>query len=67
MRTGNIILDVIIQIVLIAIAAAIAVWVLGLVGAPAILTTVVWVLAAVAVLFVVLSLIRGGGGHGRRR
>jgi len=58
MRTGNVIIDVILQIVLIAIVAAIAVWVLGLVGAPAILTTVVWVLAAVAILFVVLSLIR---------
>jgi hypothetical protein len=67
MRTGNVILDVIIQIVLIAIAAAIAVWVLGLVGAPAILTTVVWVLAAVAILLALLSLIRGRGGHGRRR
>jgi len=60
MRTGNVIVDVIIQIVLIAIAAATVVWVLGLVGAPAILTTVVWVLAAVAVLLALLSLIRGG-------
>jgi len=34
MRTGNVILDVIIQIVLIAIAAATVVWVLGLVAPP---------------------------------
>ena len=61
MRTGNVFLDVIIQIVLIAIVAAIVVWFLGLLAAPAILTTVVWVLAAVAILFVVLSLIRRPG------
>ena len=61
MRTGNVFLDVIIQIVLIAIVATIVVWVLGLLAAPAILTTVVWVLAAVAILFVVLSLVRRPG------
>jgi len=61
MRTGNVIIDGIIQIVLITIVAAIVVWVLGLLAAPAILTTVVWVLAAVAILFVVLSLIRRPG------
>ncbi len=61
MRTGNGILDVVLQIAVIAIVAAIIVWVLGMVDAPSIVATIVWILALVAILAVVLQLVSGRG------
>ena len=67
MRTGNAILDVVIQVAVIAIVAAILVWIVGMVNAPAIVGTIIWILAAVAILMVVLQLLSGGvGARGRR-
>lgn len=63
MRTGNAILDVVIQIAVVAIVAAIIVWILGMVDAPSIVATIVWVLALVAILLLVLQLLRGAGGR----
>ena len=63
MRTGNGILDVIIQVVVIAIVAAIIVWILGLLDAPSILGTIVWILAALAIIVILLQLLRGVGGR----
>jgi hypothetical protein len=68
-RTGSTLVSAIIQIVVIALIAAVVVWILGAVSAPAIIATVVWILAAVAILFVLIGLLRGaetGGGVGRR-
>lgn len=64
MRTGNGILDVIIQVAVIVIAAAIIVWILGMVGAPSIVATIIWILALLAILLLVLQL---AGGVGSRR
>ncbi len=61
MRTGNAIVNVIIEIVVIALVAAIAVWVLGMVNAPPIIGTIIWVLAALAIVMVLLQLLRAGG------
>ncbi len=68
MRTGSSIVNVIIQVVVVALVAAILVWILGAVGAPSILMTVVWILAAVVVVVLLLGLVRseGLGGPGRR-
>ncbi len=71
MRTGNALVDVIIEIVVIVLVAAIVVWILSAVGAPGIVSTIVWVLAALAVVLVLLRLLRMGGagmeGRGRMR
>lgn len=61
--TGNPILNVVIQVAVIAIAAAIIVWILGMVDAPSIVATIVWILAALAILVVVLQLLGGVGGR----
>jgi hypothetical protein len=61
MRTGNTILDVILEIAVIVIVAALINWVLGLVGAPSIVATIVWILAVVAVIGVLLRVFQGGG------
>ena len=66
MRTGNTILDVLIQVAVIAIVAAIVVWILGMVDAPSIVSTIVWILAAVAIIVVVLQLLSGAGRRGPR-
>ncbi len=65
MRTGNAIFDVIIEIAVIVIVAALINWVLGLIGAPTIIATIVWILAVVAVIGVLLRLVQGGGFGGR--
>ena len=67
MRTGNAILDVIIQIAVIAIVAALITWVLNTIGAPAIISTIVWILAVVAIILVLLQLLRGGAAVGGPR
>ena len=59
MRSGNAILDVVIQVVVIAIIAAIIVWILGMVDAPSIIGTIVWILAALAIVVILLQLVRG--------
>ena len=69
MRTGNAILDVVVQVVVIAVVAAILVWILGAVDAPGIIATIVWILAALAIVLVLLQLLRGVDtrpGAGRR-
>ncbi len=71
MRSGNAILNVVVQVAVIAIVAALLVWVLNMVGAPPVVMTIVWILAVVAILVVVLQLLSGGigarGGHRRPR
>jgi hypothetical protein len=69
MRTGNAILDVIIEVAVIAIAAAIINWILSVIGAPSIILTIIWILALVAILLVLLQLLTGAGGFvgGMRR
>jgi hypothetical protein len=71
MRTGNAILDVVVQIVVIAVIAAIVVWILSAVDAPTIIGTIVWILAALAIIVILLQLLRGvgaaGGVGGRHR
>ncbi len=69
MRTGNAILDVVVQVAVIAIVAAVLVWLLQMIGAPSIVMTIVWILAVVAILVAVLQLLSGGigAGGGRRR
>ncbi len=69
MRSGNAILNVVVQVAVIAIVAALLVWVLNMVGAPSIVMTIVWILAVVAILVAVLQLLSGGigAGGGRRR
>lgn len=63
MRTGNAIVDVLIQVVVIAVIAAIIVWILGMVDAPSIVATIVWILAALAIVLVLLQLLRGAAGR----
>jgi hypothetical protein len=41
MRTGNAILDVVIEIAVIAIVAALITWILSVIGAPGIVTTII--------------------------
>jgi steroid 5-alpha reductase family enzyme len=65
MRTGNHLLDIILQVAVIAIVAAILAWIVSAVGAPGIITTIIWILALVAIAFVVLQLVQGRG-TGRR-
>ena len=68
MRSGNAILDVVVQVAVIAIVAALLVWVLNMVGAPPVVMTIVWILAVVAILVAVLQLLSGGiGARGGRR
>ena len=64
MRSGNAILNVVVQVAVIAIVAALLVWVLNMVGAPSIVMTIVWILAVVAILVAVLQLLSGGIGAG---
>jgi hypothetical protein len=66
MRTGNSILDVLVEAAVIVIVAALLVWILGLVGAPTIIGTIIWILAVLAVIVVLLRLVRGGGFGGPR-
>ncbi len=63
MRTGNAILDVVIQVAVVAIVAAIIVWVLGMLDAPSILATIVWILAALAIVALLLQVLTGAGGR----
>jgi hypothetical protein len=63
---------VLVKVVVIAIVAAILVWVLSMIGAPSIVGTIVWILALLAIVLVLLQLVQGGGvgaggGAGRRR
>ena len=67
MHTGNAILDVIVRIVVIVLVAAILVWILNMVGAPSIVTTIIWILALLAIVVVLFQLLSGGTGVGRRR
>ena len=67
MHTGNAILDVIVRIVVIALVAAILVWILSMVGAPSIVTTIIWILALLAIVVVLFQLLSGGAGVGRGR
>ncbi len=67
MRSGNAILNVVVQVAVIAIVAALLVWVLNMVGAPSIVMTIVWILAVVAILVAVLQLLSGGIGAGGGR
>ena len=66
MRTGHVILDVLLEVVVILIVAALINWVLGLIGAPTIISTIVWIIAVLAVIGVLLRLLRGGGFGGPR-
>ena len=59
-RTGNAIMDVIIQVAVIAIIAAIITWILGALEAPGIIATIIWILALVLIAMVILQLWRGG-------
>ena len=67
MHTGNAILDVIVRIVVIALVAAILVWILNMVGAPSIVTTIIWILALLAIVVVLFQLLSGGASVGRGR
>ena len=67
MHTGNAILDVIVRIVVIALVAAILVWILNMVGAPSIVTTIIWILALLAIVVVLFQLLSGSAGVGRGR
>ena len=64
MRTGNAILDVIIQVAVIAIVAAILSWIVSAADAPSIINTIIWILALVAIAVTVLRLVQGGGTRG---
>ena len=68
-RTGNEVLDILIQVAGIAIIAAILTWILSALGAPGIISTIIWILAVVAIAYVVIQLMQGrgsGGTPGRR-
>ncbi len=68
MRTGNALLDVLIQVVAIALIAAILVWILGVLDAPGIIATIIWVLALLAIVVVLFQTFSGPSGlrPGRR-
>ena len=53
-------MDVIVQVAVIAIVAAIITWILGMLEAPGIIATIIWILALVLIAMVVLQLWRGG-------
>ena len=63
MRTGNAILDVLIRVVAIALMAALFVWILGVLDAPSILGTIIWILAVLAIV----ALVAGTAYFGRSR
>jgi hypothetical protein len=65
MRTGNAILDVLVRVVAIALITAIIVWILGVLHAPTIVGTVIWVLALLVIAGVIFPLVTGGAGLGR--
>ena len=64
MRTGNEALDILIQVAVIAIVAAILTWILGELDAPGIISTIVWILALLAIAYVVIQLLQGRGRGG---
>ena len=67
MRTGNTLVDAIIQVAVIAVVAAIVSWIVSAIGAPAIISTVVWIIALAAILIVVVGLARGADIGARHR
>jgi hypothetical protein len=62
-RTGNAILDVLIRAVAIALMAALIVWILGVIDAPSIVATIIWILA----LLLIVASIAGAVFFGRIR
>jgi hypothetical protein len=62
-RTGNAILDVLIRVVAIALMAALLVWILGVLDAPSILGTIIWIVAVLAIV----AVIAGAAYFGRIR
>ena len=69
MRTGNAILDVLIRVVAIGLMAALLVWILGVLNAPSILGTIIWILAVLAIVALIAGNFYFGGmrvpGEGR--
>jgi hypothetical protein len=64
MRTGNEVLDIIIQVAGIAILAAILTWILSALGAPGVISTIIWILALLAIAYVVIQMLKGRGTDG---
>ena len=60
LRTGNAIFDALVRAVAIALIAAIFVWVLGMLDAPNVLDTIIWILALLAIAAVIFPLAAGG-------
>ena len=67
LRTGSEIFDVLVRAVAIALIAAIFVWILGLLDAPSVVGTIIWILALLAIVAVIFPLAVGGASAGETR
>ena len=64
LRTGSAIFDVLVRAVAIALIAAIFVWILGILDAPSVVGTIIWILALLAIAAVIFPLAVGGASAG---
>ena len=67
LRTGSAIFDVLVRAVAIALIAAIVVWILGILDAPSVVGTIIWILALLAIAAVIFPLATGGAYPGESR
>jgi hypothetical protein len=63
----NAIIDLLVQVVAIALITAILSWILGVLGAPDIMATIIWILALLAILIIVFQALSGRTAVGRGR